>query len=87
VGLGVHTGLAFVGVIGTDEHLDFSALGDTVNTAARLGSTAGPGRLLISRDAWGAGGRSGTDATAVDVAGRRSQVDVFDLGRDELKVM
>lgn len=87
VGVGVDTGMAFVGVVGTDEHLDFSALGDTVNTAARLGSTAGPGRLLISLAAWSAGGKSGAGTVAVDVAGRRRQVDVLDLGRDELRVL
>ncbi len=87
VGVGVHTGSAFVGVVGTDEHLDFSALGDTVNTAARLGSIAGPGRLLISRDAWSAAGKSSTDVKAVDVAGRHRQVDVVELGWDDLKVL
>jgi adenylate cyclase len=49
VGAGVHTGVAFVGVVGADEQtLDFTALGDTVNTAARLGSVAAPGELLVS---------------------------------------
>ncbi len=52
VGAGVHTGEAFVGVVGTEEHLDFTALGDTVNITARLGGLAGPGELLVSRAAW-----------------------------------
>ncbi|HWH31687.1 MAG TPA: adenylate/guanylate cyclase domain-containing protein, partial [Egibacteraceae bacterium] len=41
VGCGVHTGDMFVGALGTDDRVDFSALGDTVNIAARLGSIAG----------------------------------------------
>ena len=49
VGAGVHTGEAFVGVVGSEEKLDFTALGDTVNIAARLGGLAGPGELLVSR--------------------------------------
>ena len=49
IGVGLHTGTAFVGVLGTDDKLDFSALGDTVNVAARLGSIAGPGELVVSR--------------------------------------
>jgi adenylate cyclase len=52
VGAGVHTGDAFVGVVGGAEKIDFTALGDTVNIAARLGSLAGPGELLVSRAAW-----------------------------------
>src|SRR3954447_17088297 len=57
VGVGVHTGDAFVGTVGTDERLDFTALGDTVNVAARLGSDAGAGELLVSSMAWKAAGR------------------------------
>ena len=52
VGAGVHTGQAFVGVVGGDDKMDFTALGDTVNIAARLGSLAGPDELLVSRSAW-----------------------------------
>src|SRR5262245_22562654 len=56
IGVGVHAGRAFVGAIGSDDRLDFTALGDTVNVAARLGSDAGPGELLISEVAWRAAG-------------------------------
>jgi adenylate cyclase len=49
VGVGVHTGLAFVGILGTPEgQLDFTGVGDAVNTAARLGSVAAAGELLVS---------------------------------------
>jgi adenylate cyclase len=48
VGAGIHTGIAFVGSIGTAETFDFTALGDTVNAAARLGSIAKAGELLVS---------------------------------------
>jgi adenylate cyclase len=49
VGVGVHTGPAYVGVVG-DAHAtrDFTALGDNVNITARLASQAGPGEILIS---------------------------------------
>ena len=58
VGIGVHTGIAFVGVVkGGEEGLsDFTALGDNVNIAARLASAAAAGEILISEAAYQAGG-------------------------------
>lgn len=50
VGIGVHAGPAYVGKIGTSEIHDFTALGDTVNTAARLQAEAQPGEVIISED-------------------------------------
>ena len=45
VGVGVHTGTAFVGAVGhAAEVEDFTALGDAVNTTARLASVAGTAR-------------------------------------------
>jgi len=53
VGIGVHTGPAFVGVVGGDESpADFTALGDNVNVTARLASTAAAGEILISDAAY-----------------------------------
>ena len=55
VGIGVHTGSAFVGVVGGEEHTaDFTALGDNVNIAARLASEAGSGEILISEASYAA---------------------------------
>jgi len=55
VGVGVHTGPAFVGVVGgaEDNPSDFTALGDNVNVTSRLASQAGPGEILISEVAYG----------------------------------
>lgn len=48
-GVGIHTGIAYVGsVTTTSGFTDISILGDTVNTAARLTSSAGSGEILIS---------------------------------------
>src|SRR5574341_903290 len=53
IGIGVHTGPAFVGVVGgEDTPMDFTALGDNVNIAARLASEAGIGEILISDAAY-----------------------------------
>jgi adenylate cyclase len=58
VGVGVHTGPAFVGIVGgsDDNPSDFTALGDNVNVTARLSSQAGPGEILISEAAYEAAG-------------------------------
>lgn len=49
VGVGLHTGPAWVGFVGgVDEVRDFTALGDAVNVASRLGSEARAGELLMS---------------------------------------
>ena len=83
VGAAVHTGQAFVGSTATDDLVsDFTALGDVVNTTARLAGEAGAGELLVSAEA--------ADAAALDVAafesrsvavrGRSESVDVVVLG-------
>jgi adenylate cyclase len=55
VGVGIHTGPAFVGVVGEETSaMDFTALGDNVNIAARLASEAGPGEILISEASFSA---------------------------------
>jgi adenylate cyclase len=47
VGAGVHTGVAYVGAVGSDSTVaDFTALGDAVNVTARLASLAGAGETL-----------------------------------------
>jgi adenylate cyclase len=53
VGIGIHTGLVFVGVVkgGEEKVSDFTALGDNVNIAARLASAAGAGEILVSEAA------------------------------------
>ena len=50
VGVGIHTGIAWVGSIvgASGAGSDFTALGDNVNIAARLASKAGVGEVLIS---------------------------------------
>ena len=47
-GVGVNVGPAVVGNVGCDFRMDFTAIGDTVNTAARLEANAKKGQVLIS---------------------------------------
>jgi adenylate cyclase len=79
VGAAVHTGMAFVGSTGTDEVVnDFTALGDVVNTTARLAGAAAAGELLISVEAATAAGTdtSELERRTVEVRGRSEPVEV-----------
>jgi adenylate cyclase len=61
VGAAVHTGRAFVGVVGsTDMTADFTALGDAMNLTAHLASQAATGEILVT-DAAASGGELPTD--------------------------
>lgn len=73
VGVGVHTGRAFVGTVGSgDTVTDFTAMGDAVNVTARLASVAGTGEALVSEDAARAAGiaSDGFEGRALELKGR-----------------
>jgi len=48
LGIGMDFGIAYVGNVGAGEVKDFTALGDVVNTAARLQAEAKPGQIVMS---------------------------------------
>ena len=74
IGAAVHTGTAFVGVVGEGDAHDFTALGDPVNTTARLASAAAAGEILVTSAA--------AEAARLDTAGLESRT-LEVRGRDE----
>lgn len=83
VGIGVHTGRAYVGVVGGEESpADFTALGDNVNIAARLASEAGPGEILISEASYAAAhlNREDLERRQMELKGKSEPIEVRVLG-------
>ena len=80
VGAAVHTGQAYVGSTGQDVAVnDFTALGDVVNTTARLAGEAAAGELLVSIEAATAAGLDvpSFERRTVTVRGREDTVEVI----------
>jgi adenylate cyclase len=81
IGIGIHTGNAFVGAVGEAPHTELTALGDVVNTAARLASAAAAGEILVSREAADAAGlESGPlEHRSLELKGKSARTDVVVL--------
>ena len=80
VGVGVHTGVAYVGAVGAGGGVpDITVLGDAVNTAARIASQAGAGELLFSEAARDAAGlpNAGLETRHLSLKGRSEPIDVW----------
>ncbi|HEY1403145.1 MAG TPA: adenylate/guanylate cyclase domain-containing protein, partial [Pyrinomonadaceae bacterium] len=90
VGIGLHTGEATVGYIGSERRTEYTAIGDTVNLAARLEQNASGGQILLSEAAAKAAQpapRTLRPRPALLVKNRTQPVQVFevawDTGKDE----
>lgn len=86
IGIGLHHGPAVVGNIGSTERMQYTAIGDTVNVAARLVSRAEPGQILISETMYKAAGASDLfhDLGQMSVKGRDAQVRVYSVDWEQI---
>jgi adenylate cyclase len=84
LGVGLDVGHAYVGNVGSGDVKDFTALGDVVNTASRLQSSAGAGQIVISERLFGrlSAGPAQAVTTNLDLKGKSKAepARVIDLG-------
>ena len=85
--LGIHSGEMLAGTLGSDERMQYTVVGDTVNLAARLCGLAPPGKLVISEAVYqGAGGNSRLttqEQKLLKVRGKSSEIPTYTV--DALK--
>jgi len=80
IGIGVYTGLVTVGYVGSARRLDYTAIGDTVNMAARLESNAPPGAIYISQSTYeGLSGQFPCRPLQVKVKGKDEPLDCYQV--------
>ncbi len=80
-GIGISSGKVIVGNIGSPQHMDYTAIGDEVNTASRLQSLAQAGQILVSRNVYNVTQDvfQFREMGSLKVKGKQNSVEVFEV--------
>jgi adenylate cyclase len=89
IGMGMNTGKAMIGYVGTPERVEITAVGDVANVAFRLQSLARPNRLLVGPEtAMGIAGKMPlNDLGLKELPGRTKPLRVYEVLRDNDEVL
>jgi adenylate cyclase len=85
IGIGINSGTVVAGYLGTDERVEFTALGDPVNVAWYLETMARPDRILIGSNTYKivAGKFQIVPLGDVELKGRTRPIGVYEVKRDQ----
>jgi class 3 adenylate cyclase len=90
--MGIHTGVATLGNLGSATRRDFSAIGDTVNLAKRLQENAQHGQIIVSDDTYRDCQTQLSDPAhdilvlqraSIQVKGRRQATQIYEIRRSQ----
>jgi PAS domain S-box-containing protein len=81
IGIGVHSGEAVLGLVGSQERLEYTAIGDSVNIAKRLQENAAPGQILISARTYQqiANSLQARSIDPINAKGKKELIQVFEV--------
>jgi adenylate cyclase len=80
-GIGVNSGTAVAGNMGSEDRIEYSVIGDTVNTAARITAVAPPGKIWIGENTLKLTGKSIStrQLEPMEMKGKKQPVSVYEL--------